>query len=260
MRENFIVDAHAHSGYPNIFSCPEVTPQDLLCRMDSLQIEYALHCGDMESIVGDSTSGLEKWEKTYKESRGRIPYLCVFDPRQGHQCLEVLGRAQSLDGFRGIKIHPTFHKTPPEDQSYEPAWRFAADTGLPIMSHTWSVSSYNPGQALSTPGRFEVWVRSFPSVSLVLGHSGGRGSGRHEAIRMVKQYENVYMDFAGDIYCYDYMHRVMHDVPIRKVLFGSDWPWIDPRSHLSRVFLSDLSLEAKRKVLRDNAMAVYHIG
>lgn len=259
MREPFIVDAHAHTGYPNQFYVPEVNPRELLTRMDALRIQYSLHCGDMVALAKDEAMNLALWQRSYEESGGRLPYLGVYNPKRAEQSLKGLAAALSMSGFRGIKIHPSFHGMPAEHSSYEAVWAFAAAHDLPIMSHSWSVSAHNPTQALSTPERFEVWLRKYPHVRFVLGHSGGRGTGRFEAIRMARQYPTVYLDFAGDIYCYRYLERMSREVPVEKIMFGSDWPWLDQRSHLTRVYLAEVDATAKRKILRDNALQVYRL-
>ena len=148
----------------------------------------------------------------------------------------------------------------PEDPAYEPAWRFAADHDLPIMTHSWSVSDYNPTQSYSTPERFEGYVRKFPQVRLVFGHAGGRGSGRLEAVRMANEYPNVFLDFAGDIFCNRLIETLVASVPVEKILFGSDTPWMDIRSHLTRVLLAEVDDGVKQKILHDNAVGVYRLG
>jgi hypothetical protein len=183
----------------------------------------------------------------------------VYNPRHAERSLRALAAALSLSGFRGIKIHPSFHGTPAEHPSYEAVWAFAQEHDLPIMSHSWSVSSYNPSQALSTPERFEVWLRKYPRVRFVLGHAGGRGTGRFEAVRMARDYPLVYIDLAGDIFCHELVERLCRDVPSEKIMFGSDWPWLDQRSHLARVYLAGIDDAVKRAILRDNAMAVYRL-
>jgi hypothetical protein len=259
MSTPFIVDAHAHTGYPNQFYVPEVTAPELLARMDALRIQYSLHCGDMVALSKDEAVGLPLWQRSYEASGGRLPFLAVYNPKRAAQSMTGLRRALDLSGCKGIKIHPSFHGTPAEHPSYEAAWAFAAEHDLPIMTHSWSVSGYNPTQALSTPERFEPWVRKYPTVRFVLGHSGGRGTGRFEAIRMVNEHPSVYLDFAGDIYCYQYVDRMSREVPVEKILFGSDWPWMDQRSHVSRVYLADIDPAAKRMILRDNALRVYRL-
>jgi len=259
MSEPFIVDAHLHIGQPGVFFAPEAEPAQLLERMDQLGIAYSV-CTDHRSIhegCGDTLAGLRE---VFECSGGRIHYLGVFDPRRSPECLDACRRARDWPGFVGLKIHPSFHGVPPEDPSYEPVWRFAVEHDLPILTHSWSVSDYNPVQYLSTPGRFEHYAQKFDDVRLVLGHAGGRGTGRHEAVRLANEYANVYLDFAGDIFCYRLIESLAEAVPADKILFGSDFPWVDPRAHLSRVLLADIDLSAKTRILRDNAIAVYRLG
>ena len=49
-------------------------------------------------------------------------------------------------------------------------------------------------------------------------------------------------------------------VPADRILFGSDYPMLETSAHLARVLLADISDDAKMKILRDNAAAVYGIG
>jgi uncharacterized protein len=198
--------------------------------------------------------------RVYEESGGRLWYLGVFDPRGAEECLRVLTEAAAWSGFAGLKLHPSLHRTFADDPGYQRAWAFAAERHLPILTHSWSISEHNPAQRYSTPERFEGYVRKFPQVRLVLGHAGGRGSGRREAVRMANEYPNVFLDFAGDIYCYRLIETLVESVPTEKILFGSDFPWMAPSTQLSRVLLADIDDQTKRRILVDNALAVYRLG
>lgn len=253
----FILDAHSHVGPTRTFYLPDIDGSRLIELMDRCAIRWSICCGDHAAIMLGVWASIEILRRRYEESGGRVPYLGVFDPREGRRCLPVLERAEGWPGFVGLKIHPVEHQTPGDDPSYLPAWEFAAAHGLPIMTHSWSVSDYNPGQTLATPGRFEGWVRRFPAVRLVLGHAGGRGTGRAEAVRMANEYRNVYLDFAGDIYDEGTIPSLAEVLPEGRLLFASDYPWFDPRSHISRVLLSDLDDAAKRGILYENALSVY---
>ncbi len=114
-------------------------------------------------------------------------------------------------------------------------------------------------QVLSTPDKFEHFAAKFPSVHFVLAHSGGRGEGQREAIRMTRQHANVFMDFGGDIYCRRYFEDLQQAGVLGKVMFGSDYPWIDLRSHLSRVYMAGISAKAKQAVLCGTAQTVYKV-
>jgi predicted TIM-barrel fold metal-dependent hydrolase len=238
---------------------PETEPEALLAVMDRLSISHAV-CTDHRSLAGAIEEGLAALRAGFEQSGGRVCYLGVFDPRRGREGLAALERAAGWPGFVGLKIHPSWHRVPAEDAAYEPAWRLAAERDLALLTHSWSVSDYNPVQQLSTPDRFEAFVRRFREVRFVLGHAGGRGLGRPQAVRLANEYPNVYLDLAGDIFCYRLVETLVESVPAEKILFGSDFPWLDPRANLSRVLLADVDLAVKRKILRDNARTVYRIG
>ncbi len=259
MSTPFIVDAHLHLGSPGVFFAPEMALKPLLARMDKLLVKFAVctdHLSLTEGGMEDFTGSLQGFE----ESGGRICYLGVYDPRHATDCLDAMKKTVKRPGFVGLKIHPSFHQTPAEDPLYEPAWRFAADHDLPILSHSWSISDFNPSQKYSVPERFEPYIRRFSTVRFILAHAGGRGTGRYEMIRLVNQYSNVYTDFAGDIFCYRLIESLVHALPGDRILYGSDFPWLDPRANLARVYLADISTEQKRDILCNNAIRVYKLG
>jgi hypothetical protein len=257
--EGFVIDAHLHVGRPGAFFAPATGPEDLLHIMDRLDVSHAI-CMDHLSIVEGCGAGLDAHRELFERSRGRIYYLGVFHPRRTSACLAALDRAKHWPGFAGLKIHPSFHEVPADDPSYEPAWTFAAQYNLTILAHSWSVSQYNPAQYLSTPDRFEHYVRRFGQARLVLGHAGGRGRGRLQAIRMANEHPHVFLDFAGDVFCHELIDQLVRSVPAEKILFGSDFPWVDPRANLSRVLLTDVEDSVKSKILRGNAIRVYRLG
>ena len=259
MSEFFIIDAHLHIGAPGVFFAPQSEPAQLLSIMDKLNIRFAV-CTDHLSLVEGAHEEISNLRKVFEESNGRIFYLGVFDPRCSDECLTALKQASAWPGFVGIKIHPTFHRTPAESSVYEQAWKFAADYDIALLTHSWSPSNYNPAQSLSVPMRFEKFIKKYPEVRFVFAHAGGRGTGRHEVIQMAGDYRNVYVDFAGDIFDYKLIENLVKSMPPEKILFGSDFPWLDARANLSRVFLSNIGDTVKKKILIVNASKVYKIG
>jgi predicted TIM-barrel fold metal-dependent hydrolase len=255
----YIVDAHVHTGYPNVFYSPEVDAASLLRRMDQFGIQYAVNLCSMRGLLDTSLAALRAAQSDFESSDGRLFYCGFYDPRRAEDNLKVLGQACQAPGFKGIKIHPSLNKVPADDPRYDAVWRFAADHELPIVAHTWSVSTYNPVQVLSTPDKFEPFVRRYPQVRLVLGHSGGRGGGRLEAIRLGRSYPNVFLDSSGDIYCLGYFESLAREGLADRVLFGTDYPWVDLRSHLTRLYLADIPAPDKARILRDNALRVYRL-
>ncbi len=258
MKHQFIVDAHVHLDPISKIFASETGAGDLLNLMDRLSIQYGV-CSDHLSLYEGAGAGLRPLRNVYTSSNNRIHFLGVFNPGKSEACLKVLGEALTWPGFCGIKIHPSFHGVPADDPSYESIWRFARDNDLALLTHSWSISDYNPAQALSTPDRFEPYIVKYPDVRFVLAHLGGRGSGRHEVMRLIHEYENVYTDLAGDIFDLCLIESLIDTISDNRILFGSDFPWLDPRSNLARVFLADIADSSKEKILRTNAMKVYKI-
>jgi hypothetical protein len=259
MSSALFVDAHLHFGRVSSFFAPLVDQKDLLFVMDNAGISHSI-CMDHLTLFEGAEAGLEALRDLFETSEHRVYYLGTFDPRRASGCLNALRQARDWPGFVGLKLHPSIHGVSADDPVYDQAWRFAADHDLAIMAHSWSASSYNPSQILSTPERFEVHIRKFPQVRFVLGHAGGRGPGRLDAIRLANQYPHVCLDFAGDIYDFRLLEKLIKSVPLEKILYGSDFPWMDPRSHITRVLLSEIEDSAKSAILRDNAIHTYRLG
>ncbi len=256
----FIVDSHVHTGPLNVFYAPETGAKSLLARMDRLDIRCSINLGSSRTLLQASQREMDAARAEFEESGGRLYYCGFFDPRRPAEDLAVLERSHRAPGFAGIKIHPSFAGVPADDPRYLPVWELAREHGLPIVSHTWSASSYNPAQALSVPVKFEPMVERFPDVRFVLGHSGGRGEGRRQAIRMAGQYPSVYMDVSGDIMDRHFLEEMVAAGVTAKILFGSDYPWLDQRAHLTCVLLAAIPVEAKAAILQGNARSVFGLA
>ena len=92
-----------------------------------------------------------------------------------------------------------------------------------------------------------------------MAHAGGRGDGHAQAAHLAADYENVYLDCAGDIYIPDMFAKLKHLIDAGKFLFGSDWTMMDPRAHLAHIMLSELSGEQKYRLLAGNARNLYRL-
>lgn len=253
-----IVDAHVHLGDVASFMVLERGGAALLALMDALGIDLAvsIHGAGLMECFEEAylTSRLE-----YERSQRRLPYCLVYHPHYQTSSLEWIRRAVGQPGFVGIKIHPTQHQVYPSDPRYEPAWRVAAEEGLPIVSHSWALSDYNPAQRFATPELFEPCLARFHQVSLILGHAGGRHEGHLAAARLAQRFSNVYLDLSGDVYGFGLVEWLTAEVGAERVLFASDAVWIDPRTRLAAVLDADISLEAKSLILGENACRLFRL-
>ena len=166
MKDCFIIDAHMHIGVNGVFFAPKYDAKDYVSLMDENNISYSV-CSDIPSLMEDCSLSLETAENFFEQSNKRMYSLCVFNPNYPEESLAVMEELRKKPYMVGIKIHPSLHGIDAESEESEPLWRFAADNDLTIMSHTWSVSSYNPVQKLSTPLKFEKFIKQFPSLNSI---------------------------------------------------------------------------------------------
>jgi predicted TIM-barrel fold metal-dependent hydrolase len=76
---------------------------------------------------------------------------------------------------------------------------------------------------------------------------------------MAWKHENVYL--AGDAYAPKHWPKPFvhyaNTYGSHKVLFGTDWPVIDPERAVAEVAALDMRPESHRRLMRDNALAVF---
>ncbi len=160
--------------------------------------------------------------------------------------------------FVGIKIHPSDNGCYADDEAFRPVYEIAKKYGYPIMSHTWALTS-NPKQKLAVPELFGKFIREYPEVNLIFGHSGGRVEGIKKAVEIGMQYNNVYYDTAGDIYDRRLIEYIAGHVGADHLMFATDLPWFDPASQMGMVLGAELSTREKELILGENAAKLFHI-
>jgi len=122
------IDAHAHIGQPGALFVPETGVTQLLHLIDHLGIEQTI-CTDHRSLFEGCAATLPTLREIHQQSNGRLSYLGVYHPGDQDAGLAALHEAVGWPGFRGVKIHPSFHGISADAPAYEPIWRFAADKG-----------------------------------------------------------------------------------------------------------------------------------
>ena len=254
-----IIDAHIHLGAMYSYYNYQRSLDDLLEVMDLLHIGYAISSHAAALLHGDLELGVEESLQAYESSGGRILSYHLFNPWIPDRCLRVMNRYDDRAVFKGIKIHPSWHGLPADDQRFDAVWRYARDHELVLKSHTWDLSLTNPIQRYSFPSLFESYLAKYPEVPFIFAHSGGHPRGIREAARLGKLYHNTYFDTAGDIFHAGFVEYLAGTVGTDRILYGSDYSMMDPRQMMGAVMGADLSLEDKTKILWGNASRLFDI-
>lgn len=157
-----------------------------------------------------------------------VPYLGL-DPRRSN-ALEVLQRAVTELGMKGVKIHPLAGFAIDDRDAMYAFYRKCAELNVPVLGHCRPLG--NPARDdLARPERYGKVAADFPGLRIALGHLGG-GPWAEEAIRVVEQRPNAY----GDLSTWQsfveqerdqaarLLRRAMDGPARERVVFGTDWP------------------------------------
>ncbi len=254
-----IIDSHAHIiGSAGVMVMDD-SVEACLSHMDKMGCDYLIQSsGDALGNPANFEGYAEKAIALYEKSGGRMLTSFVFDPKQSEKCIEIIEKNVSHPAFAGIKIHPSDHRVDAEDERYRLVWEIAKKLELPIMSHTWALTS-NPKQVFSLPEKFEKFIAAYPEVIFIFGHSGGRVSGIRKAAELGRKYKNAYFDLAGDILDYQLIEYLAENVGADRILLGSDVGWFDVAVAMGMVLGADLTTAEKALILGGNAARIYKI-
>jgi uncharacterized protein len=240
-----------------------VTVSDYLRRMDRAGIErsllIAVRAGDL-AVAGSFEMPYERVARVCRRHPDRFSGLAGVDPYRGMQGLRDLEHAVGELGFVGAHLYPHWFSLAPDHARYYPYYAKCCELGVPIMMQIGHNLVYSRHRRLPSVGRpiaLDQVAIDFPELKLIGIHVGVPWT--DEAISMAWKHDNVYL--GGDAYAprhwpAQFVHYA-NTYGSHKVLFGTDWPVIDPERAVAEVQALDLRPESRRRLMRDNALAVF---
>ena len=96
----------------------------------------------------------------------------------------------------------------------------------------------------------------FPSVNFIIAHLGSfrdDWKAQQQVVDQLVRYPNVYADTSG-VRRFDYIVQAARRAGARKLLFGSDGPWLHPGLELHKIRLLGMPPRHKALVLGGNAL------
>lgn len=251
-----IIDAHMHLGPSTGRMVPDYSIESLVALMDHLDIEKGISANCL-SLDSQPEAGIQDDFIAHEKSGGRLFSFFGYDPLHIEKSIDVIDRYHDDPRCVGIKIHPSGSKVHADDERYRPVWEAAKKYNLPLMSHTWALSSYNPNQTYAVAELFEKYIREYPEVTFVFGHCGGRYEGIKTAIEIGKKYPNANYDITGDIWLNGFIEELVAGVGADRIVYGSDFTMIEQRPMMGVVLGSELPAIDKEKILRYTAARIY---
>lgn len=240
-----------------------VTIENYLRMMDAAGIErslmIAVRCGDMR-VRGSFEVPYEMVADICARYPDRFSGLAGIDQTKGMQGLRELETAVKDYGFVGAHWYPHWFGCPPDAPQIYPYYAKCCELDIPIMMQVGHNLVYSKDRRLPSvakPIMLDQVAIDFPELVLIGIHIGIPWT--DEMISMCWKHENIYT--AGDAYApkhwpAQYVHYAK-TYGAHKVLFGTDFPVIDPGRAVTEVDALGFKPDAHRLLMRENALRIF---
>jgi uncharacterized protein len=161
------------------------------------------------------------------------------------ESIDLLDRAFSEFGMKGVKLHPVGNLSHPASEVSLRVIRRAAEHRAPVLFHCGD-------EALTTPLQIGLAAEAVPDASIILGHMGGYFH-VDEAIEVAARYPNVYLETSAMPYPAQ-IRRAIDTIGAARVLFASDGPGCLPKLEVHKVQLADLTDNEAERVFAANIL------
>ena len=190
----------------------------------------------------------------------RYSGLAGVDPFMGMQQLRDLEYAVKELGFVGAHSYPHWFRLPPDAPQWYPIYAKCCELDIPIMMQVGQNLIYQKHVRLPSVARpilLDQIAIDFPELKLIGIHVGTPWV--DEMIAMAWKHQNVFIGI--DAYAPKHLPQsLIHYINSYgqdKVLFGTDWPVIDPRRAVKEIEDHTLRPEPQKKLMRGNALNVF---
>lgn len=228
-----------------------------LGAMEAAGVEIGLAaawCGPTGVLISnDEVAG---W---VKESGGRLAGVATANLYRPMDGVRELRRCVKDLGFKALRIVPWLWNLPPNDRRYYPLYAECCELGIPFctqIGHTGPLCPSEPGRPI--PYLEEVLLE-FPELVVVGGHVGMPWM--DEVLSLAHKFPNFYIDtsaYKPSRYPASLV-EYMRGRGRKKVLWGTNFPMLQPGACLEEVPALGLDAEATEMFLSGNARRIFRL-
>jgi predicted TIM-barrel fold metal-dependent hydrolase len=235
-----IIDCHCHAGKGDLMTAPWNTDAPIepyLRRARAAGIHKTIVFAPFHSDYSQANAEVARIVSRHGDKL--IGFAFVHANRDAGRIHNMVYRAVSEWHFRGIKLHG--HDAMPTREVCEVARAFR----LPVLADV-------VGQAFVV----DMLAPQYPDVNFIIPHLGSFADdwrAHQQLIDQLVRYPNVYTDTSG-VRRFDYIVETVKRAGVRKVLFGSDGPWLHPGVELHKIRVLGLAPDQQALILGGNAL------
>ncbi|MFM0116875.1 amidohydrolase family protein [Paraburkholderia nemoris] len=242
-----------------------ITHEEMLRRMDLAGVERAFLIASRVGRKGHPACYHMPYELV-AEAVNRFPDrfygLAGIDPYEGMRGVAEFEQSVREYGFIGAHTYPHWFELAPDHAKWYPYYAKCVELDVPVQMQVGQSMIYDPTYPLRSVGRpitLDAVACDFPELRLIGIHVGIPWT--EEMIAMAWKHKNVYIgtDAHSPKYWPEAFLHYINTFGQDKVMFGTDFPILDFERTMSEIDALGFRLEAKRKMLRDNAVRVYKL-
>ena len=242
-----------------------ISHEEMLRRMDAAGIERAFLVATKAGRLGHPACYHLPYEivaKAVQQFPDRFHGLAGLDPYEGMKGVKELERGVRDLGFIGAHFYPHWYELAPDHAKWYPFYAKCCELDVPVQMQVGQSMVYDPTYPVKSVGRpitLDAVACDFPDLKLVGIHVGIPW--HDEMIAMAWKHKNVFIgsDAHSPKYWPESFVKFIDSFGQDKVMFGTDFPILDFERTRAEIEALGLKPEAKRKLLRDNAMRVYKL-
>jgi predicted TIM-barrel fold metal-dependent hydrolase len=245
-----IIDMHMHiDDVPSLGW--ELSAETCVRSMDEAGVDSAAVMTIVDLPGGANPGAMELIAQACDDFPGRLYGFIRLSPRFLAESLELLQRAVTELGFRGLKQHPVSTLTHPAHPDSLALIRAAGELGVPTLFHCGD-------EPLTTPLSIAPAAAACPGAKIILGHMGGY---RHvdEAIDVAEQHPNIILETSAMPYPQK-IREAIDRIGVERVIFGSDGPVCSPTLERQKVVQAGLTDDELALVLGGTAATLLGVS
>jgi predicted TIM-barrel fold metal-dependent hydrolase len=184
----------------------------------------------------------------------RLAGLAAVNLNKPMEAVRELRRCVTELGFKGLRVVPWLWEAPPTDRRYYPLFAACVELGVPFFTQVGHTGPLRPSETGRPIPYIDQVALDFPELVIVGGHLGYPWT--EEMIAVCRKHENVYIDtsaYTVGRYPAELIAYMKSKGGRRKVLFGSNFPMLDPARALAGFDDLGLDPEARELFLGGNA-------
>jgi predicted TIM-barrel fold metal-dependent hydrolase len=255
----------AASKYFKAGKRPTIT--DTIAYYRERKIGLVMFTVDAEHAIGAKRIPNEEVRDAARANSDLMIAFASIDPHKGKMGVREARRLIAEGGIKGFKFHPTEQGFFPNDRMAYGLYEVIAEHKLAALFHS-GHSGIGTGMRggggmrlkYSNPIYLDDVAADFPDMTIIIAHPSWPW--QDEALSVCLHKPNVYIDLSGwsPKYFPPQLVQYANTQLQRKMLFGSDYPFITPDRWMRDFKEAAFRPEVHELILKDNAIAALRLG